>query len=373
MLPGLPNNYQNGPQWQIELLRDDGTRLAWLYNAGPFAVTSAMNTWGSFELVLPQAFDKTLATRDRRVRFWRKPQGGVSAVEFEGIVRRVTTAQDANGQYVRVLRGPSLEYLLSGRVIAAYAGASGADKTAAIDDMMKAFVTEQMGSSASASRQLPASLFTVQGNATLGTSTTKAASYRNLLDVLRELSDASRQLDATKEVFFWMQPIPPGFEFRTALGQPGADRTTAATALVFSPRRGNLLNGALDENWMDEANHAYALGLGTGTGRTVTSASNAARVGGSLLALREVDIQHNYATGGAEAAASAVNAARPALTFTGELQSVGSTVYGRDWGKFDKVLIDFDDRQFPALVRSVTAQVDETGRETLSAYAEAYL
>ena len=360
-------SYQNGTSWFIELLHADGTRLKTIDTAGPFSMTSVIGGVGTFSLVLPQGFDKSLIAIDRRVRFNRKPAGGAQYVEFEGILRHPRTEQDDNDLYKRTLMGPSLEYIVSSRVIQADVGDAKSDKTGAIDDLMKAYVAEQLGASAGA-RQMAAGLFTADGNVTLGPSTTKSASYRVLADTLHELSDAARA--AGNEVYWGIVPTPPGFVFRTYVGQPGADRSTT-NPLIFGPKRGNLRRGVLDEDWTNEANSAIALGLGTGAARITTA--TAARSTNSLLALREVTVSQPTATGGTEAANSLLTASRPAITFTGELQSTGNTIYGRDFFKFDKVLIDFDDRQFPGFIRSVTVSVDENGYETIIPYVEAYL
>ena len=363
--------WQNGPRWQIGLHRDDGTRIATLGRVGAFRITHAINNYGAFSMILPASFDKSLIQRDRRVRFWRKPVGGAPRIEFEGLIRKWDYATDASGNLTRVIGGPSLEYILSSRIVYAASGSAGAAKTDAADDLLKAFAAQELSTGSDAARNLSTAYFTVQGDASLGPSLTKTCSYGNLLTVMREIVDAARQADPTKEVFFWIEPGVGAFQLRTAIGQPGADRTVG-NKLVFGVNHGNLQQPRYSENWMEEYNYAYALGLGEGAARDVDPASDSRGLA-TLFARREATIQHNYATGGEAAAQSKVTQGRPVKAFSGKLVSKRGSVYGRDWGKFDRVRVDYDDMQFQALVRSVTIDVAAGGAENIAATAEAYL
>jgi hypothetical protein len=354
--------YQNGTNWQIELCRDDGTRLCIIDTVGAFSMTSIVNNVGNFTLTLPQGFNKTLIARDRRILFWRRPASGSMYLEFEGLIRKITTSADEYGNITRIIGGPSLEYLLSGRVVPWTAGQTTATQTMTADNMLKYVAWMNAGTSAEATRQYSSTVFSVQSYTTSGPTVTKTFGYRGALDVMREVCDAARQYGT--ETYFSIFPTGSvTFEYRTQINQPGSDRTGAGNTIIFGLEYGNLKNPRLIEDWTNEYNYVYALA----SDQTVTTAADS-RGQSSLFALRETTVR-----GGVADARAKVVASRPALTFTAELLSVPRSIYGLDWRFGDRVTITFDGRQFAALVRSVTISVNETGAETISSLVEAYL
>lgn len=355
--------YQNGTTWQIELCRDDGTRLKIIDTAGPFQVNTVANNVGSWWLNLPQGFDKTLIARDRRVLFWRRPAGGSMYLEFEGLIRKITTQADEYGNVTRVIGGPSLEGLLTGRVVNLPKGWSTSTISAPADNLIKAFVQTQMGTLATTTRQISSSLFSVQSATSSAPTISKSFGWRNVLDVAREACDAARQYGT--ETYFEM--VPTGattFEFRTMAGQPGSDRTGSGNALIFGQEYGNLRKPTLIEDWSYEANYCYSID----SNQAITTAYDSTRGAYSLFSMREASVR-----GTVDDARAKVVSSRPALTFTGELLSVPRAVYGLDWKFGDRVTITFDGRQFSALIRAVTINVDENGYESITSLVEAYL
>ena len=218
------------------------------------------------------------------------------------------------------------------------------------------------GTSAAPTRQISSTIFSAQSYTTSSVTLTKTFGYRNALEVMRETCDAARQYGT--ETYFSMTPTgAQTFEFRTTINQPGSDRTGAGNALIFGMEYSNLNRPRLVEDWTEEFNYCYAID----SNQTITTAADT-RGQVSLFALRETTVR-----GTVDDARAKIVASRPAMTFTGQLLSVPRAVYGLDWKFGDKVLITFDDRQFSALVRAVTVNVDERGYETITALVEAYL
>lgn len=365
-----------GTSYQLWLSRDDGTRLKKLDTIESFSYTRALNFPGAFQVTLPPDFDRTLIAEDRRILVWRKPPGGARSLDFCGLIRGWNYSAGADGRVQRVVRGRDLTYLLSGRVVAYSAGSAQADQADYADDMLKAIAAQNLGSSATAARQISSTYFSVAGDASAGPSLTKAFSYRNVLDVMKEIAEAARQ--AGTETYFQIEPTTEtAFEFRTYTGQPGHDRTSdAAGGLTFGLEFGNLSDPALDYDAEAEVNFAYGLGQGEGSDRNVQTGEDTTRSGASLFARREAAAQSsNESTdaGVADAADATVNAGRPQLLFTATLLSVPGSVYGLDWGFGDRVTVSFDGLQFDALVRAVNVNVDRNGQETVTGALEAYL
>lgn len=376
MLPNNPLLLQNGTVYDIWLARDDGSRFYPLPNAGPFKYTSAVNNYGSFSLELPASFDRTLLSFDNRVLFWRKPITGPKYLDFEGIIRYRETTTDEAGNTIRVVQGPSLEYLLESRVIAYASGSAQADQSGvAADTLLATIVAQNLGSSATDSRrQLSSSIFTVQTAAGSGPTISKGMSYAKLMDTLREITSAARV--AGTEVYFAM--VPTGektFEFRTKVGQPGYDRTSGGP--FFGMEYRNMIKPRLIENVMDEINFGYGLGQGQGINRNIQNAEDTTRSLRSVFGRREGKVNANSETtnAGVTAAAQAlINNARPLNAFTAQLLSLPGCLYGVDWGFGDRLRISYDGRQFNALLRAVGISVNAQGKEDINpTLLEAYL
>lgn len=399
---------ETAADYQIYILKDDGTNLATITRpllGGPrrqlitettggfvagsnsanvavaFSYTQVINNLGRFRLTLPGDFDRNVLRKDNRVIIWRKPPGGARSLAFMGFIRRVRTRTDAAGNTTRTVYGYDLNYLLSGRVVAYYAGHARAEMTDQADDLIKAFVSYNLGANATtgngrkATASISATYFSIEADAAAGVSQTKGASYRTVLDVCREVADAARA-DGT-EVYFGIVPVTDAtFQLRTRTGQWGRDRTVSGSnGLIFSLPRGNLAEPDLDEDASEEVNYVYALGQGEGSVRTIQTASDTTRIGQSIFALREGKIdarQFSTSAGVTDAANAALVKGRPINTFTAKLLSVPGSIYGRDWGFGDRVTVSYDGRQFSALVRALTVSVDENGLETLDSTVEAY-
>jgi hypothetical protein len=171
--------------------------------------------------------------------------------------------------------------------------------------------------------------------------------------------------------------VPTGdvsFELRTYTGQRGQDRSGVG-GLVFGLENGNLLRPKLEYDAMNEATNVYGLGAGEGTARDVQSAQDTARMTASLFARREdtVEAATESSAGALAKAQGKVIEGRPQTRFSGTLQSVPGSIYGKDWGFGDRLTASYDDQQFTIMARSVTCNVTEQGKELVTSLAEAYL
>lgn len=380
--------YQNGTQHELWLAQPNGTRLAVMDLAGDFTYTRALNGAGFFSIALPFEFDQTLLKPDNRVYIWRKPVGGAMAIAFAGLLRRIVTSTDAAAKTSRLIQGPGMNYLLAGRVAAYVEGNTNVDTTVtpvAADDLLKAIVRTNLGSTATvangrkASGVIDASYFGVAANLTLAPTLALAFSYRNVLDICKEICDASRT--AGTELYFDIVPaIEDGdthtVEFRTYIGQPGKDRTADGDSpMTFGLEFENLAEPELIEDGTDEVNRAYGLGQGQEAERIIEYADDVTRQAASLWALREGTAQAlvDTSAGVQDVADAALAAGRPQTTFTAKLRSVTGYTMGVDWDWGDRVQGSYDGRDFEALVRAVTVSVNGDGYESIDAAIEGYL
>lgn len=354
--------------YEIWLSRDDGIRLKLLDNVVGFAYTQVVNNVGGFSLTLPGDFDHSLLVYDRRVSIWRKPPGGAMGLAFVGLIRRIRTRTDARGLTTYTVSGYDLNGLLRRRIVAYAAASDQASMTDQADDLITEIVKDNLGSDAS-SRAISSTYFSVAASPGAGPSITKGFAYRNVLDVLRDVADAARQ--AGTFLFFGIKPVTEtAFEFSTRTGEWGRDRTSdTGNGLVFGLARGNLANPVLDEDATEEVNVGYGLGRGEEAARNVQTSTDTARAGASVFARAEAATNAVLETtdaGVLDVADARVQKGRPRTIFTADLLSVPGSIYDKDWGHGDRVTIDYAERQFDCLVRAVTVNVDENGKETLA-------
>lgn len=363
------------PQFEIWLARDDGQRIQILDLAGPFSYTLSLNNVGNFNLSLPLSFPKDLIAKDRRILFWRKPDGGQLRLDFVGLIRKVTTT--APGGFIRrVVAGPDANDLLNRRIVAYAAASSQASKTAVADNFILQVARENGGTDTTVSaRAYSTTYYSVQSNPSLGPAIVKAYAYRNLLDVMRDLADAART--AGTAVYFGIVPVTETqFQMRVQLTQWGRDRTAdSGYPLTFSLENDNLANPELVEDATEEVTIAYGLGDGEESQRDVQTSEDTARSGASVFGRREAAINAvgNATAGVLDAADGRVVKGRPVSYFTADLLSVPGCVYGVDWNFGDMVTVSFDGRQFDALIRAVTISVSANGNETIQCTLEAFL
>ena len=334
-----------------------GDLLALVEEFAELSYTKVVNAVGAFTLKMPAqtsapgvVFDPSLIHEDTRIAVWRKPAQGVRILDFVGFVRYFDRRTENDNLYY-IMSGLDLNYLLDSRIVAYYAGSAQADKTDQADDMMKAIVRENLGSTAtdmlsSTTRDLPQTDtgFSVQADAGLGNSVSKAFAYRNILLVLQEIADASHETSEAASVYFGIVPLSQGWEceFRTNIQQWGLDHrypSGAQGAVIFSLEFGDITDVSRFTDWRNERTYVYAGGQGENVLRDIQVASDAARIGASPFNRREDFVDARNATTSAQvldAANAGLRAGRPRNTFTARWVDA-TKVYGRDFGHGDYI------------------------------------
>lgn len=209
---------------------------------------------------------------DYLMEVWRRPAGSAAWVlAYEGFHRTWVWQADAAGDEQFTSYGFDYNSLLSRRIIAAYAGTAGSDKTGKAEDVIKEYVNENAGPGASAGR--PITGLTIQAGSGGGNDWYGSRSWRVLLEVCQDIAYAGGgdfQVAGTGAATF---------EFRWYTGQMGTDRTIGnENPVVFSPQRNNMLQPVLSVNHGQEFNTVYVLGPGEGALRTVVVTSNVASI-----------------------------------------------------------------------------------------------
>jgi hypothetical protein len=360
--------------YYIDVATPQGVRIAQMDNFLALNYARTVNDYGVMTLDLDPNTDRSLFRKHGRLGIWRHPSGGGLGLEFDTVwlVNDVYRVLKSNGERLLRIEAQSALWLITepGRIVAYAAGSAQADKTATdADNMIKAFVRENMGALATDTARDWTAYVTVAADESLGTHVDKACSRRALLTVCQEIADQSQQLGYPL-YFDIICPTYGTLEFRTWINQRGADRRAgSANPLILSPEMGAISEGEYHVSYKSEASFVYAGGQGEEALREIATASDTARIGSSPFGRREYfrDARQG-ATGDsltAEAAA-ALYERRPRRLFSGSLTDTEQVKYGRDWRWGDRITAQDFGEQFDCEISAVKVSVSN-GRETVQA------
>jgi hypothetical protein len=258
----------------------------------------------------------------------------------------------ANGELLVTVKAQHALYLLTGRIVAYAAGSAQTEKTGPGDDLIKAVVRENLGSSAG-SREL--SNVTVAPDLGQGATVYKTFPRRNVFLVCRELARASAQ--GGQAIFFDLVWTGSGFEFRTYLGQRGMDHSASGSVPVtLSAAFGSLSDVTRQFDHREEITVVYCGGQGTEDQRLVVSVSDTERLAASPWNRRELWVDARYLALQDSLTTEADGALwrrRPRQTLRGIATSHPGAVYGIHWGYGDLVSAEVDGDVVTARVHAV--------------------
>jgi hypothetical protein len=260
--------------------------------------------------------------------------------------------------------------IIERRIILYAVGSAQALKTGAADNVLKAYVRENCGSSAIAARQFPN--FSVEADQTLAPTVTKDGAYDVLLPVLQEVAlDSAQQTIPVYLAFDVVADSLTTLQFRTYIGQRGIDRrdTSGNPGQRFGPQYGNIVNWNVSYNSKDEITHATAGGQGEGAERSITGYGDTARMAASgynrieqFGDCRNVEDINQLAN----EARSIVRAGRPRTVFTGSIQETRDTRYTIHFGFGDYIPVQTPTDSFDCRLDAISITI-EKGQRILEA------
>lgn len=359
-------------RWELWTNTTRGSRLQVLSDVGQFGFGRILNGVGEWYLNLPSSFDMGLVPLDNLIEFWRAPEGGALTLFGIGFIKEIERRTHG-----RRISGPDQNDILRSRIVAYEAGSAYSEKTDNYDDMMKAVIRQNLGSSSTdTTRDLSAYNLTVEVDNGLAPSGTLGFAWLNILDALNKMADAS--YEAGTELYYDLVPVIQadqtiGFNFRTYINQPGQDRREGTPSPVFFGEKwGNLLDGVVTENARDELNYCYIGGEGEESDRIIEEVSNDTRIDRSPWNRREGFVNYSN-TSDTDILVSAgyaeITEYRPRKRFSGQLVDTPKARFGIDWGLGYRVTCDHDGEQFDALIRQVDIEVD-SGNEKINVRVE---
>jgi hypothetical protein len=229
------------------------------------------------------------------------------------------------------------------------------------DDLMKAFMRENLGSSATDTTRDLSSYLTIEQNLSLGQSVEKSASQQSIFSVMKSMADDSKNKGT--DLYFDIIPSPSKLLFFVRSGHLGNNNQ----GIVFSRENNNLQEEQISWDYENEKTVIYVQGYGRGATQIIRKVSDTDRAMRSPFGIRETSINRTDidvdsvldSEGSIE-----LSRLRAKQTLTGVVQENDNTVFGRDFNYGDLVTIAIDNISAPALFRAFSVSVDN-GQENL--------
>jgi len=351
----------------LRYLTHDGVFVENISDFSHLKYAGRENEIGIMTLTLPAELMNPVL--DGRLEIYRQVGAGGYNLEFDTqwFIRYWKKQRQGNVSSLLVKAYTGNE-LLSRRIIGYAADTPQTNKTAHIDDMMKAFVRENCGTLATDTGRNLSTYLSVQGDFAGAPIHTKAASWKNLVPVLQELAETSMDM-GTYLVFDTVKLTDIQMEFRTYIGQRGVNRgSTGASPLLVSDVNGSLSDTSLEYDYSSEGNYIYCGGRNEGIDRVVAEEEDTTRSLATVLNRREIfkdSRQTEDQEKVVEEAQASLNANRPRIIFNGTLVDTDDIQYGVDYGFGDIVEAQYEDTVMDCHVNAVEVDV-QGGKEVLT-------
>lgn len=364
-------------KYEIYLTDDAGRRITLLNKFAFMSLSRTTIGYGTFHIGLPlKDFNVApIFLPDRRIEVWRSAGLGYT-MRREGsfFLRKwnVYTRETDNMQILEFFGRSPIDILRRQSVISTTV--ANYSKTNPIDNMMKTIVSENF---ISPQQTAPAGEFSVDGNVSLGPSISHTFYGQVVLDVLKDLRDASFTLNKTlstnKKIYFDVVEGAPlsgggfGYIFRTFAGLRGTDRTKAT---IFSVENGNIKDPSYYEDHLESATLADVVNLNS-------SASNGSATSSERYLSRWNDIhvvrqtsETLLAYNNTEANQILQGAVSDKSLNVSFVDSPGSdrqprSLYGIDWDFGDLLPVRFARKDFNTEVAIVYLSLNESGEENI--------
>lgn len=332
----------------------------------------AVNSIGSATLVVPDEFDPSFFKRDMRFKIYRRAYSGPRYLLGNTVWLGRKFTQSVTGKFWTISLKDA-NSILERPIIAYPAETTYAEKTIlqgeddAADNLMKAFVRENLGTDAVDTLRDRTAYLTVEENKGLGATVEKTASYAKLFPTLQALANdsAARGVNLYFDV---LHHIDEKLIFKVYKDYLGADLATGPKPAYFGPQFKNLTDVELEWNYEDEHTVCYAGGMGTGAARLVVTQKDDARILSSpwgrsefFIDVNDVDVDTVLQS---EAYADLYKHT-PKISLTANAIDTPGLLFGRNYFYGDRVLAAVGNLQFTCLISAFSVRY-ERNKEDLT-------
>ncbi len=337
------------------------------------AYTLNVGKVGALRLTVSSSFDDTLFRLDGRVGVWRSINGRPPKLDGDTVffIRKWEYTNDTT-----TITAYSANHLLRRRIIDYFAGTTYSSKTTptAAGNLIKTFVSQNMlagivgADRQGAETQADISAY-LSNQANLGDGDLLAmqCAWRNLEDVIQELSDASTQAGIYM-VADIVAPTEQTLELRTYATVRGVDhRASSSAPVILSEDAGSLANCQLTIDRSDEVTVAIAGGSGEGTARLIRTSIDTTRIADSPLnRIEQFGDYSNVSDAAAlqDIADALVRAGRPRIEFTADVVETSGATRGIQYDLGDMVTAEFRGVQYDCRLDVIEVAVGGGGQHS---------
>jgi hypothetical protein len=228
--------------------------------------------------------------------------------------------------------------------------------TAPADDLMKAFVRENMGTLATDTTRNLNPHLSVEADKSEGVIVEIQAAWRNLLTVLKELANNSANQGTS--IYFTVRAAGENLVFQTSVDYLGVD---LSDRIVFSTQSGNIQNARLRYKYNEETNMTYVGGYDEGARRLIVEVVGE-RATASVFSRRESFVDARdfddppYL---ASIGRSIIGASAPKVEVEAEAIDTNTVRFGRDYDFGDKVRVQVGNLSVDCLVSPVDVTYED--------------
>lgn len=349
-------------EYTVKLRNPSGVVLSYSLPNASLAWAMSERCVGGLSMTIPGGeIDPTWITSDARVEIWRRVDGGIPWL-LGGqwlIEKAITSGNEQNISFNAVdfnaqLERRTIDYPASTPDLAnAYT-----DKSGAADDVIKAFVRENIGALATDTTRALADL-TVAADAALGPAISKEASRKNLLATCQDI--ALDSLNKGTYLTWGWTFNENAFTFQTYINQLGINHgSTSSDTIVISKARGNLIDPVMVDDYSNERTVVKIGGNGNGAARAIGTATNTTRLASSPFARKEYfssgTSTDDTATLNAEASTKLAEF-RPRRTLTGRIIETEELRFGIHINYGDVIVAEYAGRSFDCHLDTVSGDV----------------
>ncbi len=282
----------------VTLYTPQGVRMLELDNVTRVKYARAANQIGRLVLDVPFRADlpRSALRRDMGVIL---EQDGDLVLDTRWLLLGAMLKDAPSGQVMSLTCVDGID-LLRRRIIDYDAGSSQAQKTGYLDNVLKALVRENLGSSASdTDRRLSTGVFQVQADVSgsIAISDTIFVHRRNLLQACQDI--AKRAAQTGQYLSFDVVWTGTMYEFRTYAGWRGSDRRqSGVNPITLSLGNGSLSEITEDTDWEPEVSRMVVTASGAPNVETVVRVTSTSRASQSPFSYTEDTINASYGSTG---------------------------------------------------------------------------
>lgn len=372
LIVGQPDVDQPHARYEIILSSDRGVRMMEVPAVVEFEYTDRINAPGWAWVDLPPSFDWTILRPDQRFEFWRYSHDeAFGRLAFVMFVRKFNPHRNADGTRIIRAAGPDPTELLTRRVNAYDTWAPQAIIAATpSDDAIKDIVTDNLGVTAGADRDLSDYGFSLYASTSRGSNVTRTVPWENVLDIVLDIARTGAT-EAERTLFHILPVTSRKLQFQTWIGQRHNRGWGEPNPLIFSEERGNLREPGLEFDYTDEVNYFYVLGPGEGATRAITEVSDDPAIGASAWNRREGVISatdEQSASARTALGQEALRTHKAKKIVYGTIVDTDVTRFQRDWFLGDRVAVEVEGRQENVLIEVANVHVTADGEDITSRF-----